>query len=98
MDAPRALLIDLDNCPRQIESLPQALARYTRVIACHGGGGEPRVPLGLVAFLADAIHDGRLRIVDMPRNGKNAAIPGRDRLEMLARAPRRSSPGTGSAS
>ena len=29
----RALLIDLDNCPRQIERLPETLTEYVRVIA-----------------------------------------------------------------
>jgi hypothetical protein len=38
----RALLIDLDNCPRQIERLPETLTEYVRVIACYGGV-EPKV-------------------------------------------------------
>jgi len=68
----RALLIDLDNCPRQIERLPETLATFARVIACYGGT-EPKVPLGMVPLLATAIHEGRLAIIGMQKKGKNAA-------------------------
>ena len=68
----RALLIDLDNCPRQLEQLPETLATFARVIACYGGT-EPKVPLGMVPLLATALHDGRLAIIGMQKKGKNAA-------------------------
>ena len=68
----RALLIDLDNCPRQIERLPETLTEYARVIACYGGA-EPKVPLGMVPLLATALHEGRLAIIGMQKKGKNAA-------------------------
>src|SRR5262252_9335276 len=68
----RALLIDLDNCPRQLERLPETLTEYARVIACYGGA-EPKVPLGMVPLLAPAIHEGRLAIIGMQKKGKNAA-------------------------
>jgi PIN domain-containing protein len=68
----RALLIDLDNCPRQIERLPETLTEYARVIACYGGT-EPKVPLGMVPLLATAIYEGRLAIIGMQKKGKNAA-------------------------
>jgi hypothetical protein len=68
----RALLIDLDNCPRQIDRLPETLTEYARVIACYGGT-EPKVPLGMVPLLATAIHEGRLAIIGMQKKGKNAA-------------------------
>ncbi len=68
----RALLIDLDNCPRQIERLPETLTEYTRVIACYGGV-EPKVPFGMVPLLATALHEGRLTILGMQKKGKNAA-------------------------
>jgi len=58
----RALLIDLDNCPRQIERLPETLTEYARVIACYGGA-EPKVPFGMVPLLATALHEGRLTIL-----------------------------------
>ena len=69
---PKALLIDLDNCPRQLDDLPQTLAGYTRIIACYGGI-EPKVALGLVPLLAAAIQAKKLEIVGMKRGGKNAA-------------------------
>ena len=68
----RALLIDLDNCPRQIERLPETLATFARVVACYGGT-EPKVPFGMVPLLATAIHEGRLAIIGMQKKGKNAA-------------------------
>ena len=68
----RALLIDLDNCPRQIEQFPETLATFARIIACYGGT-EPKVPLGMVPLLATAIHEGRLAIIGMKKKGKNAA-------------------------
>ncbi len=68
----RALLIDLDNCPRQLESLPISLENFERIVACYGSQ-EPKVPLGLVNLLAEAIHRKRLEIVGMERKGKNAA-------------------------
>jgi len=68
----RALLIDLDNCPRQIERLPETLTAYTRVIACYGGV-EPKVPFGMVSLLATTLHEGRLTILGMQKKGKNAA-------------------------
>ena len=68
----RALLIDLDNCPRQLEQLPETLATFARVIACYGGT-EPKVPFGMVPLLVTAIHEGRLAIIGMQKKGKNAA-------------------------
>ena len=68
----RALLIDLDNCPRQLEQLPETLATFARVIACYGGT-EPKVPFGMVPLLSTAIHEGRLAIIGMQKKGKNAA-------------------------
>lgn len=68
----RVLLIDLDNCPRQIAALPQSLAEYARVIGCHGAV-EPKVSLALVPLLASAIQAGKLELVNMKRPGKNAA-------------------------
>lgn len=69
---PQVLLIDLDNCPKEIGKLPQRLADYSRIIVCYGGV-EPKVPLGLVTALATAIHEGKLELVGMTKGGKNAA-------------------------
>ncbi|MDZ7379990.1 MAG: hypothetical protein ONB06_11680, partial [candidate division KSB1 bacterium] len=60
----RAVLIDLDNCPRQIDRLPELVATCARVVACYGGT-EPKVPFGMVPLLATAIHEGRLAIIGM---------------------------------
>ncbi len=68
----RALLIDLDNCPRQIEELPEALAGFQRAIACYGGV-EPKVHVSVVPLLAAAINEGKLEIIGMQKRGKNAA-------------------------
>jgi hypothetical protein len=68
----RALLIDLDNCPRQIDELPEALAGFKRAIACYGGV-EPKVHVSVVPLLAAAINEGKLEIIGMEKRGKNAA-------------------------
>ncbi|MCI0694281.1 PIN domain-containing protein [candidate division KSB1 bacterium] len=68
----RALLIDLDNCLKQIDLLHQALAGITRAVACYGSV-EPKVQVGLVPLLAAAINEGKLEIVKMDKKGKNAA-------------------------
>lgn len=69
---PRVLLIDLDNCPKQIQTLPQKLSVFSRVIACYGGE-DPKVHLRLVPLLASAINEGKLEIIGMEKKGKNAA-------------------------
>lgn len=69
---PRALLIDLENCPQQIGALADTISDFTRVVTCHGGT-EPKVPLKLVTVLAAAINEGKLEIVRMKSKGKNAA-------------------------
>jgi hypothetical protein len=68
----RALLIDLDNCPKQIDLIHQALAGITRAVACYGSV-EPKVQVGLVPLLAAAINEGKLEIIRMEKRGKNAA-------------------------
>jgi hypothetical protein len=68
----RALLIDLDNCPKQIDELPEALAGFKRAIACYGGV-EPKVHVSVVPLLAAAINEGKLEIIGMDKRGKNAA-------------------------
>lgn len=70
--AVRALLIDLDNCPKQLEQLPETLESFARIVVCYGGT-EPKVPLRMVPHLTAAIHTGRLALVGMQKKGKNAA-------------------------
>jgi hypothetical protein len=69
---PHVLLIDLDNCPQQLSQLPESLEGFTRIVVCYGSQ-EPKLPLGLVTPLAEPILSGRLDIVGMEKNGKNAA-------------------------
>jgi PIN domain len=68
----RVLLIDLDNCPRQLRHLPEAVAGFAKVIACHGGA-DPKVSLSLLPMLANALHEGKLEVVHMRLGGPNAA-------------------------
>ena len=67
----RVLLIDLDNCPNQIEKLSLHIEEFARVIVSYGGA-EPKVPFSLVSLLATPIHEKRLEIVRVEQ-GKNAA-------------------------
>ena len=69
---PRVLLIDLDNCPQQLNQLPSNLAGFSRIVVCYGSQ-EPKLPLGLVTALAEPIIGGHLEIVGMEKNGRNAA-------------------------
>lgn len=68
----RALLIDLDNCPKQIDELPQVLTGFAKAIACYGSA-EPKVHLSLLTLLAPALHEEKLKIIKMEKRGKNAA-------------------------
>lgn len=67
-----ALLIDIDNCPNQIEELPRTLGDFSKIIGCYGGS-DPKVHLSLIPLLASAMSEGKLEIVRMKKNGKNAA-------------------------
>jgi hypothetical protein len=66
------LLIDLDNCPNQIEQLAQNLEKYARIIVCYGSQ-PPKISLNLALLLANPIYHKRLEFVGMQKNGKNAA-------------------------
>lgn len=67
----KVLLIDLDNCPNQIEKLSLHIETFARVIVSYGGT-EPKVPFSLLSLLATPIHEKRLEIVRVEQ-GKNAA-------------------------
>ena len=66
------LLIDLDNCPNQIEQLAQNLEEYARIIVCYGSQ-PPKISLNLALLLANPIYHKRLEFVGMQKSGKNAA-------------------------
>ena len=67
----KVLLIDLDNCPNQIEKLSLHIEQFTRVIVSHGGT-EPKVPFTLLSPLATPIHEKRLEFITAGK-GENAA-------------------------
>ncbi len=71
-ERPRILLIDLDNCPKQIKLLPDHLANYSRVLIFSAGRGVPKITWSLLVAIAPAIEEGKLELVDVPA-GKNAA-------------------------
>lgn len=58
----RALPIDLDNCPKQIDLLHQTLASIMRTVVCYDGV-EPKVHVSVVPLLAATINDGKLEII-----------------------------------
>lgn len=72
MNTQKVLLIDIDNCPSEINKIVENLDGYTRIIICYGGQ-IPKISLNLVVLLADAIHEKKLEIVGMKKKGKNAA-------------------------
>ncbi len=75
MDAfssPHVLLIDVDNCPNEVGNLHELVDRFDRVIAAYAGA-SPKVPLSLVALLAEALAGGTLDLVGIDHKRKNAA-------------------------
>lgn len=67
----QVLLIDLDNCPKDLVQLESTTDYYELIIACHGSI-EPRVPLGIVPVLGRLLNEGRVQVIKMPP-GRNAA-------------------------
>lgn len=68
----RVLLIDLENCPNQLQQLMKNLEKYSYVIVCYAQSGA-KIPLDWVIPLTATVNDNRLKIVKMPNSGKNAA-------------------------
>jgi len=68
----KVLLIDIENCPNEIENLIQDLNSYARIIICYGKQ-TPKVSLNLVNLLAEVIYNKKLEIISMKKQGKNAA-------------------------
>lgn len=71
-DKPAILLIDLENCPGQLNELPHSLQRYAKVVVCYAATGA-RIPLDWLLPLNETINAGRLVIHKMEAVGKNAA-------------------------
>lgn len=66
------LLIDLENCPSQINQLQGNLTEYTKIVICHAQSNA-KIPLGWVVSLSVAISAGKLIIMKMEKPGKNSA-------------------------
>jgi hypothetical protein len=68
----KVLLIDLENCPNQLNSLPDDLANYTQVVICYAQSAS-KIPLNWLNPLSTAILADRLKVQKMERTGKNSA-------------------------
>ncbi len=68
----QVLLIDLENCPSQINELLENLANYSQVVICYAQSGA-KIPIDWILPLTKVLNDESLRIVKMPTVGKNAA-------------------------
>ncbi len=67
----RVLLVDLDNCLQEINSLAKTSLQYDRIILCHGSV-EPKIPISRADEFAELTRNGRVEVLPMTR-GKNAA-------------------------
>jgi hypothetical protein len=68
----QVLLIDLENCPSQINLLLKDLERFSQVLICYAQSGA-KIPLDWLIPLTSMINTDRLKIIKMPNGGKNAA-------------------------
>lgn len=68
----RVLLIDLENCPSQVNQLMNNLELYSHVVVCYAQSGA-KIPLDWVVPLTATVNNDRLKIIKMPNSGKNAA-------------------------
>lgn len=68
----KVLLIDLENCPNQLNELLAHLESYSQVVICYAQNC-PKFLINLDSSLVKAINDNRLKIVKMPHPKKNAA-------------------------
>lgn len=68
----QVLLIDLENCPTQINLLLQDLERFSFVAICYANT-KTKVPVEWLLALTEMINSKKLKIIQMPTQGKNAA-------------------------
>lgn len=71
-DVGRVLLIDLENCPGQIDQLQENLEQFSQVVICYAQTGA-KIPLDWLIPLSVAVSSNKLRIFKMTSGGKNAA-------------------------
>ena len=73
MDAtPKVLLIDLENCPTQIQQLKVDLDHFLQIVICYAHS-QAKIPLSWLNELAEAIQHNKLRVIQMAQGGKNSA-------------------------
>lgn len=73
MDAThKVLLIDLENCPTQIQQLKVDLDHFLQIVICYAHS-QAKIPLGWLNELAEAIQQNKLRVIKMAQGGKNSA-------------------------
>lgn len=72
MEHKKVLLIDLENCPSQLEQLPEDLVDYLQVVICYAMS-HSKLPLNWLVPLSTAISANKLKIVKMACVGKNSA-------------------------
>jgi hypothetical protein len=68
----QVLLIDLENCPNQIQKLQKNLENFSQVIICYARS-DAKIPLDWLTSLNGTINENKLKIFKMPNGGKNAA-------------------------
>ena len=68
----KVLLIDLENCPSQINELLENLENYSQVVICYAQSGA-KIPIDWILPLTKVLDDESLKIVKMTTVGKNAA-------------------------
>jgi hypothetical protein len=68
----RILLIDLENCPSQINDLMGHLEQYSQIIVCYAQCSA-KIPIDWIVPLTAVINEDRLKLIKTPTVGKNAA-------------------------
>jgi hypothetical protein len=71
-DVGRVLLIDLENCPGQIDQLQENLEQFSQVVICYAQTGA-KIPLDWLIPLSVTVSSNKLKIFKMTSGGKNAA-------------------------
>ncbi|KKJ00049.1 hypothetical protein PROH_09805 [Prochlorothrix hollandica PCC 9006 = CALU 1027] len=65
-------MIDLENCPHQIDYLQKSVEQFSQVVICYAQTGV-KIPLDWLVPLSGMVQNGKLKIHKMSQAGKNAA-------------------------
>jgi len=68
----KILLVDIENCPSQIDELLKNLSDYAQVIICYAKSGV-KIPIDWIVPLSQSVNQETLRIIKMPEIKNNAA-------------------------